>query len=136
MTTEPTEQDKATDLAASLKADMATLMRLRDLSVNRATDLRNGEGPFMAATEALEEEWQQRPLSADVRFLVDVTLTTGGPAAGVVFECERNHHGELYYHNARAWHQDWFTGKAYSSLDDDTAECLWQLWGLEFVAGQ
>jgi hypothetical protein len=88
------------------------------------------------AVEALEEEWRERPLSADVRFLVDVTLSTGGPAAGVVFECERNHHGVLEYHNARAYHVNWFTSRAYSTLDDDTAECLWQLWGLEYVAGQ
>lgn len=129
MSNEQTEQDKARSLAESLKAEMDTLMNLRNLSSNR-------HGAMDDAVESLEEEWRERPLCADVRFVVDVTLYTGGPAQGVEFLCERNHHGKLYYHNAAVWYQDWFTSRAYSTLDDDTAECLWQLWGLEFVAGQ
>lgn len=93
---------------------------------------------FTCATDDLQEEAQERiqerNYGAGVKIVVDVTLYGGGPAGGIEFECEKGRYG-LVMLSAQVWHQDWFQPKGYAVLDDDTAEPLFQLWGLEYMMG-
>ena len=59
----------------------------------------------------------------------------GGPAGGVEFDCQRGRYG-LDWVSARTWHQDWFQPKGYAPLDNDTADFLFQHWGIGSALGE
>ena len=110
--------------AARCSADdlAATVERIRRLTVLGD----RGE----SAGDQLRDELCERPLEITCPVRVEVLLYTGGPAGGVTFECERGRFG-LEMTSARVWHQDWYTGREYVDLDDDTAQALWDAWGCE-----
>lgn len=118
-TRERTQQEQARELARDLERHIEVMDRLQGLN-GRADD----------AYDEMHDEIAERPLCADLRITIDVTLGTGGPASGVEFDCERETYG-LDWTSARVWHQDWFTSRGYAELDTDTAQRLWDIWGLE-----
>jgi len=105
---------------------------VRDLEsqVERVRRLRNLGDRAERAAEAAWDELAEEPLSVDLEMTVNVTLGTGGPARGVEFSVEQHERFGLVVTSARAWWQDWFTGKTYDSLDEDTAEYLADVWGV------
>lgn len=68
-------------------------------------------------------DYQSGDLSDMTLDHVDVLLGTGGPARGIEFRA---------YGDARVWHQDWGTQRAYAVLDDEAAEILAGHWGIDF----
>jgi hypothetical protein len=117
-TQDKTMEQLARELARSLEADVEEHQRLQDADDSDAADEKY-------------EELADRALSIDTRIRIDVLLYTGGPAGGIEFDCERNG-SYLEWTSARVWHQDWFQEKGYWSLDRDTADWLWNMWGLEY----
>lgn len=89
-----------------------------------------------SARDAYWDELAEEPLSVELEMTVNVTLGTGGPANGVEFTVTKHERYGLEVTGARAWWQDWFTGKTYESLDDDTAEFLADIWGVSSMEVQ
>jgi hypothetical protein len=83
-----------------------------------------------AAREAMYDELAEQPLSVELELIVNVTLGTGGPACGVEFTVEKHDRYGLEVTSARAWWQDWFTGKTYHPIDSETADILADMWGV------
>lgn len=119
-----TMEEGARRLRDDLERELARLDRLRDLA-ERAP----GRFGLEEAYEEADMELMDRPYGISVTMQVEVMLYGGGPAGGVIFDCEQNKRG-LEMLSARAWHQDWFQPKGYWPLDDDTAERYFELWGI------
>lgn len=84
--------------------------------------------------DGLEDRLRDDPLSVEPVIQVNVTLGTGGPACGVMFDCYLDD-GTLELNSARVWWQEWFTAKEYVDLDDATAAYLFETWGCAYVMG-
>lgn len=119
-----TMEEGARKLRDSLEEDLARLARIEELR-----DRAPGRFGLDEAWEEAEMELYEKPYGISVTMQVEVMLYGGGPAGGVIFDCEQNKRG-LEMLSARAWHQDWFQPKGYWPLDDDTAERFFELWGI------
>ena len=126
----PTMEQEARKHLGYITEELAKIERLREL---HDTAEQNGSGLEEMLEKALEEaedEMRERPYGVSTSITVEVELYGGGPAGGIHFECTKNG-GYLEWHAARMWHQDWFQPKGWVTLDDDTADTLWNYWGLE-----
>ena len=117
-------QQGAQRLADNLEATVRQIERLNALG-NRGED----------AGKQAYEELIERPAGISMSIVVDVELYGGGPAGGIRFECERGDYGVLDMLSCRAWHQDWFQPKGWSTVDDDTANFLFDAWCIESMGG-
>lgn len=111
-----TDRDDHMELVRELRDDL-------EKTVERIRRLRN-LGRADEAAEEMEQELQEQPLCVERKVSYEVTLGTGGPACGVTW----NDRG-----GCQAWWQDWFTGKTYVDIDDETAEVLAQHWGVDYL---
>lgn len=111
----------AREHAESLAEDVRRLIAFEDA----------GKGDWKAVEE-FREGLEQRNYGAGVKFTIEVTMYGGGPAGGIEFDCSEGRWG-LECGSARVWHQDWFQPKGWADLDDDVAQRLWNMWGLEYL---
>lgn len=125
-----TEDDmiaEAKNHAESLEADLERLFQIERRN-------RDADEQWDHIVERCEENLRERCYGIDAKIVVTATLYGGGPAGGIDFHCTRERYGlELDY--ARVWHQDWFLPKGYADLDNDVAERLFQIWGIEYAGG-
>lgn len=113
----------AFDVRNGLEADLARIERARELR-----DRSGGRFGLDEHVDELEDELRD-VLSIGTSITVEVLLCTGGPASGVDFECSIGRHG-LELIRAKAWYAWWSTPQ-FVPLDDDLAEKLFDVWGLE-----
>lgn len=114
-----------------IEKKLRRLERLRELE-STAHDQGSGlEAMLGHAVEEAETEVREMPYGVGTTITVEITLYGGGPAGGIEFECNRSPYGGLEWQTARLWHNDWFQPKGWVTLDNDTAQTLWDLWGLE-----
>ncbi len=116
-----------------METDMGRVLRDEETAlaetINRLNRLDGLGRRAEAAAETMRDELRDRPLSIEKVRKIDVLLYTGGPAGGITFVYDDDRWGRSYV-SAELWHQEWFTPKAYQSLDDDVGEALWNEWGL------
>lgn len=126
-TERPSMLEEAQRHARSIEKEIEQLKRLTEL---------NNRG--LCSDEVLDEireDFEGRNYGAGITITIDVQMYGGGPAGGIEFECQKGSWG-LEMLRADVWHNDWFQERGRTRLDDDVAEYLFQLWGLESMMGE